>query len=288
LKFYKRFTKDTISRVFVVAVILTATTVIIGDLLCIIFWAKSCRPFDSYWNSLNPVWMAAHPSSTCSSDGPLLLWATLMSVIQDFITTVIPMVLCWKLQITIGQRVALNAIFAVGFCACFAGTMRLVYVYKAFYESYDRICESKSLFCVNCCANNMIGYLFYIYAWTLGEISLAIIGASAPALNVLFKHYFSKDDDPSCRVPSQHQALCQLMARSEFGQPWQPATDEAETTYNVNTTITRKKPSLYDLEEFSDANLRFTLSAVQEENLGVYQKSVSTNSSSLSGCTFNS
>lgn len=128
------------SRTFVFAIRATAFTVVASDIVCIPIWALSCRPFNSYWLRLDAAWAVSH-SFSCESDGPLIFWVTLVSAIQDFVVTVLPMILCWRLQVPLKQRIAVNAMFALGFFASFAGTMRLVYVYKTYYASYDVVCK---------------------------------------------------------------------------------------------------------------------------------------------------
>jgi hypothetical protein len=75
-----------------------------------------CRPFNAFWNQADPFWAANHAGAYyCFDEAANLIAAATVSVLQDFIACFMPMILCWKLRIPFRQKVALGAIFGVGF-----------------------------------------------------------------------------------------------------------------------------------------------------------------------------
>lgn len=63
--------------------------------------------------------------------------ASITNVITDFMTTVVPMPLIWKLQLARRQRLAVIGIFAIGFTVTIASSFRTYYAWMNTYGSYD-------------------------------------------------------------------------------------------------------------------------------------------------------
>lgn len=101
----------------------------------------SCSPLDAYWNHYTATWLETHKYK-CIEYGPVLLAATIVSLVQDVIAAVLPMTLFWHLKIPMRQKLALGAIFAVGLFACGADGVRLYYLHVLLYESYDGTCKT--------------------------------------------------------------------------------------------------------------------------------------------------
>lgn len=130
-----------------------------------------CKPVSAYWLQLNPYWAATH-EYTCHSEPGDLLAATIISVIQDFIVAGIPTLIFARMDIPFRQKLAMAAVFAVGFFTCITGVLRLVYIYRIFFVTYDVTWEADKA-----------------WAWTAVEASLAAIVASVPSLKIFVQRH---------------------------------------------------------------------------------------------------
>lgn len=74
-----------------------------------------CRPTDSYWNSFNPYWLAKGHKFSCGREEISLPLSGVFSVLGDFYSTVLPLLLVWNLQLPKRQKLALYTLFALGF-----------------------------------------------------------------------------------------------------------------------------------------------------------------------------
>lgn len=88
------------------------------------------------------------------------------------------------------QKIALGAIFAVGFSVCFVGVYRIVLVYRTFWSTYDVPYFTRTTFVV-----------------TVVEITLGAMCASAPALKIFFNIVY-KHANSSYKLDSQKSAEC--------------------------------------------------------------------------------
>lgn len=127
---------------------------------------RQCAPFEAFWNQLLPSWTATH-SYHCIDEGANALTNTIVSTISDFIAFMLPMILLWKLQMSMKQKVALSAVFAVGVLVCIVGVIRIYYYSMLYYGSYDVTWQG-----------------YRVFGTTDVELLLATICASAPALKV--------------------------------------------------------------------------------------------------------
>lgn len=71
-----------------------------------------CSPFDAFWNQINPFWSKEF---TCVDEAKVIIAASIVSIIQDFMCCFMPVILFWELQISKRRKYALFAIFGVGF-----------------------------------------------------------------------------------------------------------------------------------------------------------------------------
>jgi hypothetical protein len=118
LLFYRRMTDGAVSTVFRIAVKCCIYFVIayIITFLCTLF--LGCHPIDSFWNQVSLPWVATHVEGKdfhCFSEPANLLAASGISVVQDFIACGMPMLLFSRLQMPKRTKIALGAIFGVGF-----------------------------------------------------------------------------------------------------------------------------------------------------------------------------
>jgi uncharacterized membrane protein YqgA involved in biofilm formation len=118
LLFYKRMSDGTVSTAFRCAV-----QVCIAFVVCYIITFEAtlflgCRPINSYWDQVNIGWALKHVEGVdyhCFNEPANLLAASATSIVQDFIACGMPTLLFWKLQLPRRQKIALGAIFGVGF-----------------------------------------------------------------------------------------------------------------------------------------------------------------------------
>jgi hypothetical protein len=116
LLFYRRLTDGSISNGFRYAVYAAITFVLLYFVVFLINLFIGCRPFNAFWNQVDIVWNADHMGTYHCFDEPAnMTGAAIISVIQDFIACGMPMILFWKLRLPRKQKIAMGAIFAVGF-----------------------------------------------------------------------------------------------------------------------------------------------------------------------------
>lgn len=115
LIFYRRMAFQTLSKPFLWALRLAIASVIAYMIafFCVLFTV--CRPFNAFYKQVNMNWIRAGNQYQCIDEGAYLLAGTSITVVQDFITATLPLVLFWKLQISFQQKIALAGIFALGY-----------------------------------------------------------------------------------------------------------------------------------------------------------------------------
>lgn len=118
LLFYRRIADGSISTWFRIAVLSSIAFVAAYIVAFVLVPFLGCRPFNSYWNSVDLNWAATHVEGVdyvCYNEGADDLAASIISIIQDFLACGMPSLLFWKLQLPRRQKIALSAIFGVGF-----------------------------------------------------------------------------------------------------------------------------------------------------------------------------
>jgi hypothetical protein len=119
LLFYRRLSTGAVSATFHWAVRGCIAFVIcyMVTFLCTLF--LGCLPINAYWDQVSIAWIVApHVEGVdyrCFNEGANLLSASAISILQDFMACGMPMLLFWKLQMPRRQKIALGAIFGVGF-----------------------------------------------------------------------------------------------------------------------------------------------------------------------------
>ena len=131
----------------------------------------ACQPFEAYWYQVDPFWLATHDYQ-CIDDPANLLAASIISVIQDFLVAGLPTLMFARMDIPFRQKLAMAAVFAVGFFLCITGCLRIVYIHEIFYSTYDVTWRA--------------GEAWY---WTAVEGLLATVVASVPALKVFIQRH---------------------------------------------------------------------------------------------------
>jgi hypothetical protein len=177
LLFYRRMSAGTVSKGFRFIVHASIASVIAYMIAFLLAGSLGCRPLEAFWLQANMQWAMTHipgETYTCIDEGALLLAASGISIVQDFLVCGLPMMLFWKLQLPKKQKIALAAIFGVGFFLCITGILRMYYIHHIFYETYD-----------------VTWAAWEAWMWTVTEAHVAIICASAPALKTFAKRYMS-------------------------------------------------------------------------------------------------
>jgi hypothetical protein len=63
---------------------------------------------------------------------------SVVNIFTDFLTTVVPIPLIWRLKLPTRQRMAVIAIFGLGLMVNVVASVRTYYVWKDMIESYDQ------------------------------------------------------------------------------------------------------------------------------------------------------
>jgi hypothetical protein len=77
--------------------------------------ALICHPIDAYWNAFSPEWVIAGHKYQCGREEISLPMSGALSVVGDFYSTVLPLVLVWHLKLSRRKKLALYVLFALGF-----------------------------------------------------------------------------------------------------------------------------------------------------------------------------
>jgi hypothetical protein len=118
LLFYRRLSIGTLSPVFHWMVRLAIGFVILGTAGYELAIFLSCRPLEAFWMKVNVTWARSNAVGVdyyCFNEAADLISATAMSIVHDFIACFMPLVLFWTLKMATRQKIALAAIFFVGF-----------------------------------------------------------------------------------------------------------------------------------------------------------------------------
>ncbi|KAI9799628.1 MAG: hypothetical protein M1833_003943 [Piccolia ochrophora] len=126
----------------------------------------SCRPLEVYWNRMLP--------GKCIDELAFFHANAISNVITDFVILVLPLPEVWKLQIPLGKKIALSAIFMLGSFVCITSVVRATTL--RYIDPMDITFTSYSAF-----------------LWSLVECACAIIGGALPALQGLLpRNFFSR------------------------------------------------------------------------------------------------
>ena len=118
----------------------------------------ACQPLDAYWKRLSITGYTQRHK--CTQEGIYWPLSVAISIVTDFIATLLPFWLFWHLNLPIRQKVSLYGIFCLGFLwvnsnptvyvllinhtyrTCVAGVFRFVYVIRELNFTYDVFCWS--------------------------------------------------------------------------------------------------------------------------------------------------
>ncbi|KIW10180.1 hypothetical protein PV08_11141 [Exophiala spinifera] len=198
-----------------------------------------CHPLDAYWKSFDSGWTATHKYH-CASEGTALPASSAMSVLGDLYSTLLPMVLVYNLDLPSRQKIALYVLFAFGFMAVAAGTVRTVLLYNLLNVDYDFTWE-----------------LYVTWIWGIIELYLALFAASAPSLKPFFRRFFmasinSLTKNSRKRMDYYDQGNKGTWASETKGQVSVDNDVDVErigVAYGGEETQTRERGFLHDIEQ---------------------------------------
>ena len=227
LLFYRRLSV-TFSKAFLVATWVGIVFNVLYWLTFIICLLALFRPLDAYWLSFDPVWAATHKYSHADERWSLPLSAGL-SVLGDFYSTALPLMLIRGLQLPPRQKAALYALFGVGFLVVAAGITRTVLVDRVVAQTYDTS-----------------WVLWENWIWTVVELNVAILAASAPALKPFFRRFLI---DPIASSSRRAGYVYDSRRRSSAGQ----ARPGHRFNWSNNTSTVRNSNGPVDVEKIGIA-----------------------------------
>ncbi|OJJ32820.1 hypothetical protein ASPWEDRAFT_594015 [Aspergillus wentii DTO 134E9] len=153
-------------------IILTGTIFLVSACLVgfILILLLQCRPLKAYWDS-KPAY-----HHNCLDGAEFIFTASILNTVTDFLCTLIPMTLVWKLHMNLRQKIAVAYVFGLGILINIAGAVRIYYYYQS-----TQITDGDMTW---------VGYPTYICSTI--EIGLGLIVTSAPALRPLVSHYLPR------------------------------------------------------------------------------------------------
>lgn len=171
LLFYRRLSVK-FSRLFLVATwvgIVYNVLYLVGFGLTLVLL---CDPLHAYWKQFDYVWAASH-GFKCGAENVALPASAGFSVLGDFYSTLLPLLLIFNLDLPFRQKAALYSLFALGFLAVAAGIVRTLLMYNMLNTDYD-----------------FSWVLWETWIWAVVELYVALFAASAPALKPFFRRFF--------------------------------------------------------------------------------------------------
>ena len=170
LLFYRRLSSN-FSRAFFVATWVGIAYNIAYFVTFLFVIAFACRPTKSYWLQMDFAWATTH-QFTCTDEHITLPLSAATSVFGDLYATLLPCVLILRLDLPRRQKMALYSLFVLGFIVVGAGIVRTFFINYLINETYDNT-----------------WYLWKFWLWTLVELYISIMAASAPALKPFLRRY---------------------------------------------------------------------------------------------------
>lgn len=147
-----------------------------------------CQPVRAYWLSFDFIWRLQNQGNYhCAYEGWSLTASGIVSIIGDFYAALLPSLLVMRLQMPIRQKFAVALLFAIGYIVVGLGIGRTISLNKVVEHDYDYTWE-----------------LWASWIWSLTELWVGLIAASAPALKPFFVRYLI--DPISSAVHSRSQS----------------------------------------------------------------------------------
>lgn len=175
LLFYRRLSSRVVSNTFRWTTWISIGFIVAYSIALTLAPILGCQPISAFWDQVDARKILKGYRYTCFDEGADVLVASIISVVQDFITALLPTFLYWNLQVPFRQKVALFGIFAIGYGVVALGGLRVYYTWRTFYQTYDVTWSTWDLMLT-----------------TLLELHIGCFCANLPALKVFFKHFFQE------------------------------------------------------------------------------------------------
>ncbi|KAL2836729.1 hypothetical protein BJY01DRAFT_221639 [Aspergillus pseudoustus] len=168
--------------------------------------ALQCRPLNSYWDHSVP--------GTCFDSRKFIIVNQAFNVLMDFVILALPVPMIWNLQRAWQDKLALNAVFALGAFVCFASIYRIVVLF--WIEPAD------------------ITYTIYqATLWTHIEPSIGLICSCLPIIRGLF---------PKLKLSGSRKATAPYYMNTGLSSAKSPASEffklEDKSTFSRSTSET--------------------------------------------------
>ncbi|KAH7359604.1 hypothetical protein BKA66DRAFT_500471, partial [Pyrenochaeta sp. MPI-SDFR-AT-0127] len=172
LLFYRRLSSRAISTSF--RWLLWITIISVGASMVAFFITPIflCSPAFAFWEQSDATELAKGYQYKCASEGADVVAYGIISTVQDLIIAMLPMLLCWNLQLRCRQKIALYSIFVVAYMAVAIGGVRTSKSYRMLFKTDD----------VTWVASDT-------WIWFLLELHLVFVCANAPALRIFYCHF---------------------------------------------------------------------------------------------------
>ena len=193
--------KDAYSRLWIYA-IWTALALTAGMFVALIItYCLICQPLSAYWLSYDVNYDKSYTCINGDISSPL---SGILSIISDLYAVVLPCVMLYHydLEVARSQKIALNAIFALGTIVAGCGVARTYYFWKI-NHTYD---------------TSWTG--FDLFLWSLLECQLAIIFACAPSLRVFLRRYLGETLRSTVRTGSYTRTTSYARDASSDHSAW--------------------------------------------------------------------
>ena len=140
-----------------------------------------CTPMTAYWDQVDIQRIALNRYKyKCLNEGALAVANCVLAAIQDFFAILFPTILCWSLQVSYRQKLALFTLLTLGYTTVIISGVRAWANYRMFFLTYDETwCTSR------------------IFLLMLLELHIGIMCANAPALKFFVAYLLSEKSKPS-------------------------------------------------------------------------------------------
>ncbi|KAF1914747.1 hypothetical protein BDU57DRAFT_453234 [Ampelomyces quisqualis] len=172
LVFYHRITR-TLRNTFVYSVWGMIAFCVVPSIIFAFLIIFTCTPVEGFFRLFDISWKLQN-DLRCQNEAFIIVACAIVGTIQDFFLCLLPIILVWNLNMSTRQKVALCGIFGVGMITCVCGILRTYYATYVYFYTYD-----------------ITWHAYHGWIWTALEADIGVMCASAPALKVFFKRYFT-------------------------------------------------------------------------------------------------
>ena len=163
----------------------------------------TCRPLSAYWDHMDPIKLVADYKFQCFDEGAKVITNGIIATVQDFIAALLPTILCWKLQLSRRDKVALFSVLTLGYTTVIVSSLRTRIAYRMFYVTYDATWLCREL-----------------WLWNIFEIHIGILCGNAPAVKFFVTHilkdkFWTRLRFADCDSHPEHPVLKRLVKRTK-------------------------------------------------------------------------